>query len=310
MNRIAVIGAGAIAKTHIKAYKYIKDAKICAIVDCNIERAKKVAEICNANYYVSFDEMVLQENVNIIDICLPSYLHKEYILKAFKYEKDVLCEKPLALKLEDAEVILSEKKRCKRKLMIAHCLRFAEEYKYLKHSIDKNRYGKLLHIRLYRNVSIPREQENTWLFDKEKSGGILFDLYIHDLDILYYLLGCPQKSVTYESERFVSGIFAYEGLNCIIESAWRPQKKYDFLAGYDAVFEEVTISNRNGIIEITNDKNREDVHLESDAGQIEEDYLKMYFNEINYFLDCVKNNKEPSQCCIEDNIEVLKMICK
>lgn len=306
MKQIAILGAGSIAYAHLEAYKNIKDVKIAAIIDNNISKAKKMAQICSTNYYLDFDEAINNEKIDLIDICLPSFLHKYFIIKSLSCDKDVICEKPIALTLEDAQEILLAKNKFGKNLMIAHCLRFAKEYTFLKDIINSSEYGKLLQLNLYRNVSIPMEQEQSWLFDKSKSGGIVYDLHIHDVDIVYSIFGKPSNYYICEKYRCANSIFNYEGFICSIESLWIPLKNYVFQAGYTAVFEDAIVSNKNGTVEIICDKQIKTIDFPKNSDIV--DYLEMYYNEIVYFLDCINNKKEPDRCMVEENVEVLKII--
>lgn len=308
MYKVAIIGAGNIAGIHAESYKYISNTELVAVVDIDLEKAEKMAFEYDLHAYESFDKMVNSEKVDIIDICLPSYLHKEYVIKALKHEFNVICEKPIALNSMDAVEILNEKKKSKCKFMVAHCLRFANEYNFLKKCLENNTYGKLNHIKMFRHVSMPKEMEKSWIFDVNKSGGIVMDLHIHDVDMLNFLLGEPVDYNRYVSERFVDSIYEYDDVIATAEASWRPQEKFGFKAGYDAVFEGASISCTNGEIEIITDKNCHIEKIDDLYGETVEEYIKMYCDEIKYFIECIENDKETSVCTAEDSYISLQMV--
>ena len=103
MKKVALIGAGTMGRTHCNAYLSIEDAKLVAVCDINEEKANMLCEKHGAKSYTDYETMISNEEFDILDICLPTYLHSKYAIDAMKRGKNVFCEKPIALTLEEAE---------------------------------------------------------------------------------------------------------------------------------------------------------------------------------------------------------------
>ena len=158
--KVAMIGFGGIAQSHKHAYEQLEaegaPLKLVAICDVDPSRfttatstnlgAEKAADLTGIHTYTSADELLAQEEFDMADFCIPSYLHKEYAVKMMKAGKDVLSEKPMSLNSADCEEMLKTAGECGRKLMIGQCLRFEPSYLYLKKCIDEGTFGKLKNL--------------------------------------------------------------------------------------------------------------------------------------------------------------------
>ncbi len=125
MLRVAVLGVGGISGAHIPAWKAMEGVNLVALCDIRPEQMEKYSEI---NKYTDFDEMIKQEEIDILDICLPTYLHVEYAVKAMNMGIHVLCEKPVALEASDVEKLYEAAERNKVKFMAAQVIRFWPEF--------------------------------------------------------------------------------------------------------------------------------------------------------------------------------------
>lgn len=307
MYKIAVIGVGNISSVHFDVYKNIENVCIVAAVEKDKERAKKCADTMHINVYQTLEEMLQSEEVDIIDICLPTFLHKEFILKGLKEGLHVICEKPIALNAKEGQEIIQTAKESKGQLMIGHCLRFCEDYNALKEMIDNKAYGDLQILKLFRHVSMPHKMEKEWFFDNDKSGGIALDLYIHDIDMMNYLLGKPERATKVEQKRYIMGIYEYDHAVVNVEASWRAQEKYEFCSGYEAVFEEATVICTNGNMKVITEEVIEKVIVDENS-QIEPEFMKMYYNEFKYFIDCIEQGISPLKCEPENSLESLKLV--
>src|SRR5260370_9917743 len=100
MVRIGIVGAGAMGAAHAAAYSSMPDVEVVGIFARGQDRARSVASICKAKPFASAD--ALTEEVDAIDVCLPTALHREFVIRALDRGKHVFCETPLALDLHDA----------------------------------------------------------------------------------------------------------------------------------------------------------------------------------------------------------------
>lgn len=125
MLKIGLVGVGGISGAHIPAWNAMEDTTLTAICDIRPERMEPYPE---PHHYTSIDEMLEKEELDILDICLPTYLHVPTAVKAMKKGIHVLSEKPISLKEEDIELAYSTAKENNVCFMIAQVLRFWPEY--------------------------------------------------------------------------------------------------------------------------------------------------------------------------------------
>ena len=105
--KFALVGCGRIAKKHTEALNELKEAELVSVCDLKENKAKEYGEKFDIPYYTSYDEMLQNEDVDIVNILTPSGLHAEHTIDIInKYQKNVIVEKPMALKLDDADEMI------------------------------------------------------------------------------------------------------------------------------------------------------------------------------------------------------------
>lgn len=186
--KVAVIGCGSMGNVHAHAYAKMNDVELTAVCDIQMERAEAIAERTGAVAYPSFEHMLAEAEFDVISITLPSYLHKEYTIRAAEAGKHVISEKPLALTLEDAQAMIECCDRQGVRLFVGHVVRFFPEYAQIKQVIDQGKIGRVAVVHTKRRGSHPG-LASPWFKEADKSGGILFDLMIHDIDYLRWTVG-------------------------------------------------------------------------------------------------------------------------
>ena len=189
MLKVALVGVGGISGAHIPAWESMDDAELVAICDIRPERMEKYPD---KRRYTDFDEMLENENVDILDICLPTFLHADFAVKAMEKGINVICEKPISLNREDVNRVYSTAKKNNVCFMVAQVLRFWPEYEVVKNIYDSGKYGKLLSASMHRLSGIPKWSWDDWMRDEKRSGLVPFDLHIHDLDFIVYAFGKPE----------------------------------------------------------------------------------------------------------------------
>ena len=145
MIKIAIIGAGYIGSVHANACSKVKDAKIVAVMDRNLEIAKKLGDKFSANSFDNLD-ILLSEDIDIVAICTPTFLHAEMVEKTAKAKKNIFCEKPLAINIEETDLMIKAIKKSNIKSMVGHVLRFWPEYVLAKDIVKSGIVGEPLHI--------------------------------------------------------------------------------------------------------------------------------------------------------------------
>lgn len=170
--------------------------------------------------------------VDVVDICLPTALHREFALRAAEAGRPTLCEKPLALSTRDAHDIVEAFERAGVPLQVAHVLRFDAEYAAARRVVASGDLGEVAVLRLTRSSFAPDRGAGSWFSDDAQSGGIVFDLMIHDLDYALWVAG----PVATAFGRVASGgaghaiaILRHEsGALSHIEASWaNPDQRFD-----------------------------------------------------------------------------------
>jgi len=312
MVGVGLIGVGFMGGMHFRQYEQLNDrARIAAICDTELDRRagdwSKVGgnigdpqankrDLKGIAQYEDYKQLIADPNVQLVDVCVPTYLHSEIASAALKSGKHVLSEKPMALTVEECDEMLALAAKSPGMFMIGQCVRFWPECAWLKKAIGDKRYGALKALHLRRQAATPDYSLHDWLLDPKLSGGAILDLHVHDTDFALYLLGKP-KTVTAQAYQRVPD--SYDRVHTLwhygpelvvqIEGAWDLPSAFGFNMGYTAVFEEAAaIMDMNTGKPLTvykQDGSTETPQVEGKDG---------YFNEIAYLLDCIERGETPS----------------
>ena len=311
MLKVGLVGVGGISGAHIPAWEEMKNAELVALCDIRPERMEKYS---GKRCYTDFDEMLAKEEIDILDICLPTYLHADFACKAMEKGINVVTEKPISLKEEDVERVYSTAAKNNVKFMVAHVLRFWPEYELLKEIYDSKRYGKLLSGTMIRLGGYPRWSWDGWMMDEKRSGLTPFDLHIHDLDFMVYAFGLPKVAHQYRSklpkQDFISLTYDFGDFSINSEASWYAAS-YPFTAEFRFQFEDAIVANEKGKMMIyLKDDEKIDLsqQAEGDTGSINLPKSDAYANELIYFADCVENNKPVDKFKPEELTCVLKIL--
>lgn len=241
--KIAIVGFGGMGQVHAANYAKIAGCQVVATVN-NSEAGMAKAKEMNLPSYSTLSELVAQVDVDVVDICTPTFKHKELVLEALELGKHVIVEKPMALHKADAREMFDKAREKGRLLFVAQVLQFTKEVEILRSLVRENTLGKPLDGYFERLAGRPEWSQGGWLFDKEKSGVLPFDLHVHDLDIIVSLFGEPmevsytfskgEKSDMAEQYRFV---YLYPDKTMAAEAAWY-NADFPFTARWRVYFEE------------------------------------------------------------------------
>lgn len=311
MLKVALVGAGGISGAHIPAWDQMKETHLAALCDIRPECLEKYPD---KHLYTDFEEMLEKETPDILDICLPTYLHADFALKALERGIHVLCEKPISLKEDDVERLYLAAQEHHVNFMVAQVLRFWPEYELIKDIYDSGKYGKLLSASMTRLGGIPKWSWDNWMLDESRSGLVPYDLHIHDLDFILYAFGTPKKAQAHRSKRpdqdYLNVVYEFPEFFITTEASWYASP-YPFTANYRFQFEkaiiayekgECTVYEENGtIIDLTGTSG-------ADTGSINLPSSDAYANEIRYFTDCVLQNRFPDKVKPEQLRAVIQLL--
>jgi predicted dehydrogenase len=208
-------------KTHLRCYRGLSNVQVVAICDSdkkrlrgddaaagNIGDTQKSTDLADVALYTDFDKMLAEQRLDALSITLPTFMHRDFTVKALKKGANVLCEKPMAMNAGECEEMISAARANKKTLQIGHCVRFWPEYAKAKQIVDSGRYGEVLAASLRRISAVPGWSWKNWLINRGRSGGAIIDLHIHDADFIQYLFGLP-SAVRSQATKGPSGGFDY-----------------------------------------------------------------------------------------------------
>jgi predicted dehydrogenase len=186
MLQVGIVGAGFMGRLHAAGWAKTP-ACLAAIYSKYPEKIQQLAHDCGTQAVDSLEALI--DMVDVVDICTPTHLHYEMVLKAAAAGRHIVCEKPLARTVEQAETMIAACQEAGVKLLVAHVVRFFPEYALAKMIVDRGEIGRVGVVRLRRVSSLPTWTEDNWLMDEEKSGGMMLDLMIHDFDYARWVAG-------------------------------------------------------------------------------------------------------------------------
>jgi predicted dehydrogenase len=333
--KLAMIGAGNIANTHLSSYAKLPNVEIYAACDINESRLNETCDKFGIERrYTDLDKMLAElPELDAADVCVWNVNHASCSIKALDAGLHVLCEKPMAYSAKEAEAMKAAADRNGKLLMIGFVLRFSDDAKIAMDFIEKGYLGDIY----YAKAQYVRRHGNPggWFANKELSGGgPIIDLGVHVIDLTRYLMGNPKPVSVYAvaSERLGDRKYLKTGPGWVPKDA----KEEDVCTVED--FATALIRYDNGactFLETSYDINGEDIakrQLFGTKGGMDlsngvkiystvNNYLAdidvktanlkggqdMFTAEMAHFIDCVKNGT-PCRAKAEDGIAVMKIL--
>lgn len=313
--RVGIVGAGTMGQAHAAAWRNLasKGAQFAGIVSRG-SSAEALANEYGVKHYS--DYAALLADVDIVDLCVPTDVHKNLTVQAAQAGKHVICEKPIALTLEDGRAMMDACEKAGVRLFIAHVLRFIPEYASAQAVVASGQIGKPGVIRLTRASYPPRKAADNWFVDEARSGGMILDLMIHDYDYARWLAGDVTRVFARSARtlhpdaegdyalvtlRFASGAIAH------IEGGWM------YPPGFFRT--SIDIAGTGGLLEWSSDRSQPvQTHLLAGAGNQAGEVgmppsleLESPFDaQLGHFYDCVVNN-QPFSITARDALAALQI---
>ena len=319
MIKVGLCGVGFMGKMHAACYAAIPGVQIAAIAEVQPENARELAAKNGAAVYLTARELIAKAQVDVVDICLPTYMHCDHVLLAAKRGLDCLCEKPVARDPAQANQMVKAVNAAKIKFMVGQVIRFWPEYQVLKQYVDKRPLGPLASLALRRFGAMPTGWQN-WFRKPALSGGATLDMHIHDADYVSYLFGKPKSLDSVGAFRGgmwdqISTHYHYPGIGVVAEGGWWDVPD-PFEMAFRAVFAKgiLSYSSRNQpLVCYEKDKSPKMVTVpQPKTGDVQAggniSSLGGYFNEVKYFVDCVKSGRTPETATAEDARDTLALV--
>ncbi|SDT59133.1 Gfo/Idh/MocA family protein [Jiangella sp. DSM 45060] len=183
-TRIGIVGAGFMGSVHAAAWAACPDARLTAVLGGSAPPTR-LADEYGMRVCAGLDELL--DQVDVVDVCVPTDLHHEVTVRAAKAGRAVVCEKPLARTPGEAAEMIAVCREAGVALLPAHVVRFFPEYAAAKAAVDAGAVGEPAVLRLTRASFQP--PADRWHLDEARSGGLCFDLMVHDLDYARWVAG-------------------------------------------------------------------------------------------------------------------------
>lgn len=184
--RVGIAGTGFMGSTHAAGWLET-EATIAGFIAGSPEHARPLADQYGVQVYPNYEAMLV--DVDVVDICTPTHLHYEMVLKAAEAGKDVICEKPLGRTVKQGQEMIATCRSVGVKLLVAHVVRFFPEYTRAIAAVANGEIGQPAVVRLTRGTFRPKKATDNWFIDFDKSGGMMLDLMIHDFDYARWVAG-------------------------------------------------------------------------------------------------------------------------
>ena len=193
---IGIIGCGGITiRRHAPEYAVNPEAKLIGFYDPVESRAIDMAQQYGGKTYKSYEELLSDPKIDAVSVCSSNSTHAEISIAALKAGKHVLCEKPMATSIEDAEEMIAAAKQAGKNLMIGHNQRLYAAHAKAKEILQSGQMGKVLTFRTAfsnKGPEVPSITKNasSWFFDKGSAIlGVMGDLGVHKADLIRWLIG-------------------------------------------------------------------------------------------------------------------------
>ncbi|MCX7871992.1 MAG: Gfo/Idh/MocA family oxidoreductase [Verrucomicrobiae bacterium] len=327
--KIAILGSGFSAEVHLESYhRFIPEAEIIAIYSRSLERAAQVAEKHKIPFFSDdMDKVINLHEVEIIDVCLPNFLHCGAVEKAAAAKKHIIVEKPLAMNLEECQTMIRACKNAGVKLMYAEELCFAPKYERVRKLILSGAVGQIYQLRQCEKHSGPH---SNWFYNPEQSGGgALMDMGCHGIGWLLWIIGketAPisvfatmgtylHKNRTKCEDNSICVVEFANGTVGIVENSWAKHggmdDRIEVYGTGGVVYADLFIGNSA----LTYSQSGYDYAMEKAASTrgwsftvFEEVFNQGYPHELQHFIKCVQHNEEP---CVsgEFGMMVMEIIC-
>lgn len=326
-TKIAILGAGFISDIHVECYqRFVPEAMVVAVYTRHAEKAKAFAAKHHIEKWTNdLDDVINNSGCNVVDICLPNYLHATATLKAAAAGKHIIIEKPLAVTLEEADTMIAACKNAGVKLMYAEELCFAPKYERVRQLVKEEAVGDIYMLKQSEKHSGPHSD---WFYDINLAGGgVLMDMGCHGIAWFRWMLNNAKavsvyatmatvlhKHRTKAEDNSVVIIEFENGVTGVVENSWAKHggmdDKSEVYGTAGVIYADLFMGNAA----IAYSKHgfgyameKADTTMGWSFPIFEEAFNQGYPHELKHFIECVQQDKEPLVTG-EDGRAVLEII--
>ncbi|NOG29137.1 Gfo/Idh/MocA family protein [Lysinibacillus fusiformis] len=214
--KYALIGCGRISSNHIAAAlkNQIDIVAICDLTETKMDETIREFNLLNVEKYTNYEQMLIEQSPQLVAICTESGSHGQIAMKCLDYNCHLIIEKPIALSLKEADLIIEKAQEKNLKVSACHQNRFNKSIQKTREAMEQGRFGKLLHgaahIRWNRGEDYYKQApwRGTW----EHDGGALMNQCIHNIDLLRWMMGDEIVEVVGMTDTLMHGYIEAEDL--------------------------------------------------------------------------------------------------
>ena len=324
--KLAVVGLGFMGSTHLKALGKVPGATLVAVcshderklagdlsaVKGNLGGAGEQLDFRAVRKYREPDALLADPEIEAVDLCLPTDLHETVAVAAMRAGKHVLVEKPMALDGASADRMIAESEKRGRVLMTAQVLRFFPEYLALEEAVKRPDLGTMRSAAFRRRCAAPGW--GGWLKDAARSGGGVFDLLIHDVDMCLHLFARPEwvAATGYTDagrgiDTLQAELFYGSGAVVTVSGGWQHSGAFPFSMEYSVTLDGGTLEYSSAGRAATlygGDGSHQVLPPQGGAAYAGDGYA----GEIAYFVECCSAGKAPLRCPPRESADAVKLM--
>jgi UDP-N-acetylglucosamine 3-dehydrogenase len=301
---VAILGGGFMGASHAANYKALDGrVRVKTVASRASERASSVARSVGAELVTDLGAAIEDPEIDLVDVCLPTPLHREVTERALAAGKHVFLEKPIALTLEDADAIVAAAERSEVLFMVGLVLRFWPEYVELQRRLAARELGRPLAVSTHR-LSPPADW-NEWMGDASQSGGVPVDLLVHDFDQMNWLLGEPRRVYARAPvPGHVLAVVEYDGAHGLAEGSMAMPRSYPFSSNVRVLcdggvaeygFSAAPAEDGGNIGASAAPRGLRLYPADGDPVTVPVESADPWGPEIEYFVACVEQGRRPEQ---------------
>lgn len=192
--RVGLVGGGAVAQVaHIPAYRRLRTARLVAICEQEAPKLRALRERADVEHAVgTVDELLAIDEVEAVDVCLPSDLHRDTVIRCLEAGKPVLCEKPLGLTAEEVADVIGVQERSGKAVLVGMNNRYRDDSILLKEAVEEGTLGEVYYARARWHKRRDAVRPEAWYYQPGRAGGgVVMDLGAPMLDLSLWLSGYP-----------------------------------------------------------------------------------------------------------------------
>jgi len=282
MIRVGVVGTGAMGQNHVRIYSEMEGVELAGISDVDRERVESLASQFSTKPFTDYKEM-FGEGLDAVSVVVPTKLHKQVVLDALEAGLNVLVEKPIADTIENAELMIEASKKAGKILMVGHIERFNPAVIKLKEIIDSGILGKI--------VSISTRRVGPYN-PRIRDVGVILDIGVHDIDIISYLYGRKVNHVYAIAGADIHSFEDHASIILRLDHEFAGVVETNWLTPHKV--RKLTAIGINGVAYLDYIDQTVELHDSGWVRKAKVENSEPLKNELEYFIDCVTNGKEPN----------------